>query len=121
MIDHNLVLDVLPSRTIDAFHEVAKSMVAAGSEKECLDAYINCRRECLDECLLGLLKLKEGSIKDLGNIPYQNDMIQKWIKASNIAFRIIFPSDKRLYDCVFFVLSFVADVCFMEICWKVTI
>ena len=75
VIDHNFVLDVLPSRTIDALHEVAKSMVAARSEKECLDAYINCRRECLDECLLGLLKLKEGSIKDLGNIPYQNDMI----------------------------------------------
>ncbi|KAK7276063.1 hypothetical protein RIF29_17195 [Crotalaria pallida] len=115
--DYDIVIDALPSGTINDLHEIAKRMVAGGFGKECSHVYSSCRREFLEESLsrLGLLKL---SIEEVHKMPWQalEDEIERWIKASNVALRILFPSERRLCDRVFFGFSSAADRSFMEVC-----
>ncbi|KAM1686299.1 hypothetical protein ACFX2K_034410 [Malus domestica] len=42
--DYDIVIDALPSGTINDLHEIAKRMVAAGFGKECSHVYRSCRR-----------------------------------------------------------------------------
>lgn len=120
--DYDIVIDALPSGTINDLHEIAKRMVAAGFGKECSHVYSTCRREFLEESIsrLGLQKL---SIDEVHKMPWQEleDEIERWIKATNVALRILFPSERRLCDRVFFGFSSAADLSFMEVCRGSTI
>ncbi|KAL8525806.1 hypothetical protein ACS0TY_015157 [Phlomoides rotata] len=120
--DYDIVIDALPSGTIADLHEIAKRMVAAGYLKECSHAYSTCRREFLEESFsrLGLQKL---SIDDVQKMQWTQleDEIEKWMKAINVALRILFPSERRLCDRVFLGLSSAADLSFMEVCRGSTI
>ncbi|KAK9989687.1 hypothetical protein SO802_029926 [Lithocarpus litseifolius] len=49
--DYNIIIDVLPSVTINDLHEIAKRMVAARFGKECSHVYSSFRREFLEESL----------------------------------------------------------------------
>ncbi|GLT26793.1 hypothetical protein SLA2020_018350 [Shorea laevis] len=115
--DYDIIIDALPSGTINDLHEIAKRMVAAGFGKECSHVYSTCRREFLDESLsrLGLQKL---SIEEVQKMPWQDleEEIERWIKAANVAIRIFFPSERRICDRVFFGFSSAADLSFMEVC-----
>ncbi|RDX70802.1 Exocyst complex component EXO70B1, partial [Mucuna pruriens] len=115
--DFDIVIDALPSGTINDLHEIAKRMVAGGFGKECSHVYSSCRREFLEESLsrLGLQKL---SIEEVHKMTWQDleDEIEKWIKASNVALKILFPSERRLCDRVFFGFASAADFSFMEVC-----
>lgn len=115
--DFDIVIDALPSGTINDLHEIAKRMVAGGFGKECSHVYSSCRREFLEESIsrLGLQKL---SIEEIHKITWQDleDEIEKWIKASNVALKILFPSERRLCDRVFFGFASAADFSFMEVC-----
>ncbi|KAI7984303.1 Exocyst complex component EXO70B1 [Camellia lanceoleosa] len=115
--DYDFVIDALPSGTISDLHEIAKRMVAAGYGKECSHAYSCCRRDFLEESLsrLGLQKL---SIEEVQKMPWSDleDEIDRWTKAANVALRILFPSERRLCDRVFFGFSTAADLSFMEVC-----
>ncbi|KAF2290264.1 hypothetical protein GH714_006691 [Hevea brasiliensis] len=119
---YDIVIDALPSGTINDLHEIAKRMVAAGFGKECSHVYSGCRREFLEESMsrLGMQKL---SIEEVQRMPWQDleDEIDKWIKAANVALRILFPSERRLCDRVFFGFSSAADLSFMEVCRGSTI
>ena len=119
--DHNLVLDALSSGIINDLHEAAKSTVAIGFQKEWSDAHSSCRRECLEGCILRLLQGDEVIIEDLEMLPSEEFLIRRWIKASNVALKILFPSERRLCDRVFLGLSSVADLCFTKICRDATI
>ncbi|XP_042476683.1 exocyst complex component EXO70B1 [Macadamia integrifolia] len=120
--DYDIVIDALPSGTINDLHEIAKRMVAAGFGKECSHVYSSCRRDFLEESLsrLGLRKL---SIQEVQKTTWSEleDEIERWIKAANVALRILFPSERRLCDRVFFGLSLAADLSFMEVCRGSTI
>ncbi|CAL0315602.1 unnamed protein product [Lupinus luteus] len=120
--DYDIVIDALPSGTISDLHEIAKRMVAGGFGKECSHVYSSCRREFLEESFsrLGLQKL---STEEVHKMPWQEleDEIERWIKASNVALRILFPSERRLCDRVFFGFSSAADLSFMEVCRGSTI
>ncbi|KAK3015674.1 hypothetical protein RJ639_007511 [Escallonia herrerae] len=115
--DYNIIIDALPSGTINDLHEIAKRMVAAGYGKECSHVYSSYRREFLEESMsrLGLQKL---SIDEVHKMPWSDleDDIERWIKAVNVALRILFPSECRLCDRVFFGFSSTADLSFMEVC-----
>ncbi|XP_054793780.1 exocyst complex component EXO70B1-like [Prosopis cineraria] len=115
--DYDVVVDALPSGTIQDLHEIAKRMAAAGFGKECAHVYSSCRREFVEESLsrLGLQKL---SIEDVHKMPWQEleDEIARWIKASNVCLRILFPSEQRICNRVFFGFSSASDISFMEIC-----
>jgi hypothetical protein len=120
--DYDVVIDALPSGTINDLHEIAKRMVAAGFGKECSHVYSSCRREFLEESLsrLGLQKLSNDEVVKM---PWSDleEEIERWVKASNVALRILFPSERRLCDRVFFGLSSAADLSFMEVCRGSTI
>lgn len=122
MKDYDLVLDLLPAGTTRDLNEIAKRMVVAGYGKECSHAYISCRREFMEESFsrLGMPKL---SIEEFQNMQWAQleDEIEKWIKAITVALRILFPSERRLCDRVFFGFSSAADISFMEICKDSTI
>ncbi|KAL2317418.1 hypothetical protein Fmac_031294 [Flemingia macrophylla] len=115
--DFDIVIDALPAGTINDLHEIAKRMVAGGFGKECSHVYSSCRREFLEESIsrLGLQKL---SIEEVHKMTWQDleDEIEKWIKASNVALKILFPSERRLCDRVFFGFASAADFSFMEVC-----
>ncbi|GMG98204.1 hypothetical protein Nepgr_000044 [Nepenthes gracilis] len=119
--DFNIVIDALPSGTISDLHEIAKRMVAAEYAKECSHVYSSSRREFLEESLsrLGLQKL---SIEEVQKMPWSDleEEVVRWTKAANVALRILFPSERRLCDRVFFGFS-AADRSFMEVCRGSTI
>ncbi|XP_027335853.1 exocyst complex component EXO70B1-like [Abrus precatorius] len=116
--DYDVVIDSLPPGTVNDLREIAKRMVAAGFGKECSHVYGVCRREFLEESMsrLGLQKL---SISEVHKMPWQEleDEIERWMKASKVALKILFPSERRLCDRVFSGLSSSsADLSFMEVC-----
>ncbi|KAF9592127.1 hypothetical protein IFM89_012556 [Coptis chinensis] len=115
--DYDIIIDALPSGTIADLHEISKRMVAAGFGKECAHVYSSCRREFLEESIsrLGLMKL---SIEEVQKMSWSKleDEIEKWVKAINVALRILFPSERRLCDRIFNNLTSAADLSFMEVC-----
>ncbi|KAI3760375.1 hypothetical protein L1987_50770 [Smallanthus sonchifolius] len=117
--DYNIIIDALPSGTINDLHEISKRMVAAGYGKECSLAYSLCRRDFLEESLSRLgfsgLQKSKAALRD------EDDEIEidKWIKAINMAVRVFYPSERRLCDRVFGYSSATAaaaDLSFMEAC-----
>ncbi|KAK1548926.1 hypothetical protein Q3G72_005622 [Acer saccharum] len=115
--EYNIVIDALPSGTINDLNEIVKRMVTAGFGKECSHMYSSCRREFLEESM-SRLRLQKLSIDEVHKMPWQEveEQIERWVKAANLALRILFPSERRLCDHVFFGLSSAADLSFMEVC-----
>ncbi|XP_004500325.1 exocyst complex component EXO70B1-like [Cicer arietinum] len=118
--NYDVVIDALPPSTVNDLREIARRMLAAGFGKECSHVYVSCRRQFLEESFsrLGLQKL---SISEVHKMQWQEleDEIERWIKASNVALKILFPSERRLCDRVFSGLSSsaaAADLSFMEVC-----
>ncbi|AES98872.1 exocyst subunit exo70 family protein [Medicago truncatula] len=69
-------------------------MVDSGFEKECYEIYNSYRKEWLEDLLINkLLALRK--------MEFQDYMIGRWIKTSKVALRILFPSERQLYDGVF--------------------
>ncbi|GAA0138578.1 membrane traffic protein [Lithospermum erythrorhizon] len=122
ILDYDIVIDSLPSGTINDLHEIARRMVAAGCGKECSHAFSASRRDFLEESLsrLGLHRL---SIDEVHKMQWSDleDEIEKWIKAINVTMRILFPSERRLCDRVFSGFNSAADLSFMEVCRASTI
>lgn len=120
--DYDIIIDALPAGTISDLHDIAKRMVAAGYGKECSHAYSTCRREFLEESLarLGIQKLSIDEVQKMQWTELE-DEIERWMKAMNVALRILFPSERRLCDRVFFGFSSAADLSFMEVCRGSTI
>jgi hypothetical protein len=118
--DPNFMIDALKPETIKGLEETAQVMVRAGFEKDFSDVYSSCRRECLEKCLMHIQKL---SIEDVRNIPWKDleGVIERWIKAFNVAVKILFPGERRLCDRIFFQFSSAAHFSFMEICRGSTI
>ena len=109
------VIEVLPAGTVNDLGEIAKRMVAAGFGKECARVYGNCRREFLEESFLRL-GFRNLSASEIQKMPWQDleDEIERWINASNVSLRILFPSERRLCDRVF--SGDFADLAFTESC-----
>ncbi|CAJ2652691.1 unnamed protein product [Trifolium pratense] len=118
----NLMIDALPPETIENLHKIAKLMVSAGFEKYFSDVYISCRRGSLDESL-SKLGFQKVSIEEVQNVSWGNfkQKIERWIKASNVAFKILFPTERRLCDRVFFGFSSAADLSFTGVCRESTL
>ncbi|XP_058758434.1 uncharacterized protein LOC131631685 isoform X2 [Vicia villosa] len=122
--DTNFMMDALKPETIKGLEETAKVMMSSGFEKDFSDVYIDCRRECLNECLMHrLFGLQKLSIEDIHNMPWNvlEAQIEKWIKTFNITLKILFPGERRICDRIFFGSSSAADFSFVEICRESTI
>lgn len=114
--NYDILIEALPAGIISDLHEIARRMVAAGYGKECSHAYSVCRREFLEESLsrLGLQKLSIDEVQKMQWTELE-DAIEKWVKAVNVALRILFPSERRLCDRVFFGFTSLSDLSFMEV------
>ncbi|XP_027333350.1 exocyst complex component EXO70B1-like [Abrus precatorius] len=118
-LDCNLVMDTLPLETIDNLHEKVKVMMEIGLEKKCSEVYSTCRRKRLEEGVIGnLLGLKVINVEEAHVEDY---MIRKWIKAFEVAIRILFPGERDLCYRVFYGFQSIADTCFTEVCRGTTI
>ncbi|XP_014503076.1 exocyst complex component EXO70B1-like [Vigna radiata var. radiata] len=96
--DDNMVVDSLSSGMINKLRENVQKMVSDGFLKECLHVYSNWRREFLKESLWALgLQVQELNEEDIN----KSEKIEMLIKAMNIAARILFPNEKRLFIRVF--------------------
>ncbi|XP_057953365.1 exocyst complex component EXO70B1-like [Malania oleifera] len=115
--DYDLVIDALPSGAINDLNEIARRMVVLGFSKECSHVYSSRRREFLEESL-SRLGVRQLSIEEVHKTAWSEleDEIERWIKTANVALRILFPSERRLCNRVFFGFSSAADLSFMEVC-----
>jgi len=115
--NYDVIIDALPSGIVNDLHEIAKRMVVSGYRKECLHVYGSCRREFLEESMsrLGLGKLSNEEVQRMQWNELEVE-IDKWIKAANVSLRILFPSERRLCDRVFYGFGSVNDSSFMEVC-----
>ncbi|TKY56538.1 Exocyst complex component EXO70B1 [Spatholobus suberectus] len=121
--DDNLVADVLPSEIINNLRETGRLMF----QNECINVYSSCRREFLKECLSKFgLQVEELNVEDVDKM----EKIESWIKALNIAVRILFPNERSLCNRVFRssyaadlgdLRSSAADISFGEVCSELTI
>ncbi|GAU13233.1 hypothetical protein TSUD_246030 [Trifolium subterraneum] len=108
--DHNFITDVLPHETINNLQKSAKLMVDAGFEKVCFEVYNSYRKEWLEDLLI-------NKLLRLGKMGFHDYVIGRWIKTSDISLRVLFPSERRLYNCVFSdSMSASSDVYFSELC-----
>ncbi|CAO2824860.1 unnamed protein product [Amaranthus hypochondriacus] len=115
--DFNIVIDALPSATINELHEIAKRMVEVDYGRECSHVCSACRREFLEESLsrLGLQKLSSDEVQKLP-WPELEDEIERWCKSAVFSLRILFPSERRLCDRIFSGYRSTSDFAFMEVC-----
>ncbi|XP_022637385.1 exocyst complex component EXO70B1-like [Vigna radiata var. radiata] len=111
--DDNMVVDSLPSGMISKLRESVQKMVSDGFEEECLHVYSNWRREFLKECLWASgLQDQELNGEDINN----SEKIEMLIKAMNIAARMLFPNEKRLFNRVFRGSILNGEFHFRELC-----
>ncbi|XP_045831162.1 exocyst complex component EXO70A3-like [Trifolium pratense] len=120
--DPDFMIMALSTETIDNLHKTAKLMVRAGLKCELSDVYTSSRREYLVESL-SRLGFKKLSIEDLQMLSWKEieDEIKRWIKASNVALKILLPAEHKLFDQVFFGFSSTADLSFMDVCRESTL
>jgi len=96
--DDNMVVDSLSPGMIINLRKSVQKMVADGFQKECLQVYSNWRREFLKETLWTLgLPDQELNSEDINKM----EKIESLIKAMNIAARIVFPNESRLFNRIF--------------------
>ncbi|PNY18125.1 exocyst complex component [Trifolium pratense] len=78
--------------------------------------------ECLVESL-SRLGFKKLSVEDLQMLSWKEieDEIERWIKASNLALKILLPAECKPCDCVFFGFFSTADLSFTDVCRESTL
>ncbi|WJX58438.1 hypothetical protein P8452_43893 [Trifolium repens] len=115
--DTNLMIMALPTKTMDNIQRIADLMVRSGFKMEFSDVYSSSRSECLIESLsrLGFEKL---SIEHLQMLSWKEieDETERWIKAITVAFKILFPVERKLCNRIYFGFVSTADLLFMDVC-----
>ncbi|KAK1271728.1 hypothetical protein QJS04_geneDACA005949 [Acorus gramineus] len=117
----SLTIDALPSGTVADLKTIADRMVSAGFWKEIAHVYSAARRDFL-EISASRLGLRPLTVEEVQGTPWQDleDETSRWVPAANLAFRVLFPSERRLVDRVFSSSSAAAasaaDLAFMESC-----
>lgn len=109
-------IDLLPSEAISDLRSIAERMIAAGYARECIQVYGSVRKSAVDASFrkLGIEKLSIGDIQRLQWEELETK-IRKWIKAAKVCIRILFASEKKLCEQIFYGLgSSTEDACFME-------
>lgn len=118
--DHNLVVDFcLPWGTMSDLYEIARRMSAAGYGKACALAYSVPRLASLREAISRLGFQHHWTTEEVHARPWPElaEEIRRWTHAARVAFRVLFPGERRLCDRVFpDALSDVADLAFADVC-----
>jgi hypothetical protein len=119
--DTNLMIMALPTKTMDNIQRIADLMVRSGFQRKFSDVYSSSRSECLIESL-SKLRFKKLSIEDLQMLSWKeiDDETERWIKATNVALKILFPVERKLCNRFYFGFSSTPDKLFMDVCREST-
>ncbi|KAJ6803666.1 putative exocyst complex component EXO70B1 [Iris pallida] len=110
---YDIVIDAIPPGSVSDLRSIAERVVAAGFSREIAQTYSASRRDFLDESL-SRLGVRRRTDEEVQSTPWNllEDEIQRWVRAANLSFRVLFPSERRLCDKIF--SRAVADLAFVE-------
>lgn len=109
------VVDLLHPHVIPHLKSIANLMFASNYGQEFCQAFINTRKEALDEYLV-ILKMEKFSIEDVLKMESKslNYEIKKWTWVMKIIVRVYLASEKRLCEQIFGDIGSVGTYCFTE-------
>ncbi|XP_078440842.1 exocyst complex component EXO70A1-like [Wolffia australiana] len=95
-------IDLLPDDAIEDARTVAERMTACGYSKECFQVHVSARKAAVDATLstLGVERISIGEVQRL-DWEVLEGKIRRWIRAAKVCIRVVFPSERRLWDLVF--------------------
>ncbi|XP_055804461.1 exocyst complex component EXO70E2-like [Solanum dulcamara] len=109
------IIELVHPDVIPDLRCIANLMFDSNYGRECSQAFINVRKDGLDDCLF-ILEVEKLSIEDVLKMEWNslNSKIRRWIRAMKIFVRIYLASEKWLSDQIFSELEAVGSVCFAE-------
>ncbi|XP_019185740.1 PREDICTED: exocyst complex component EXO70B1-like isoform X2 [Ipomoea nil] len=111
----DFIIELVHPDVIPDLKCIANLMFDSNYGRECSQAYINVRKDALDDCLF-ILEVEKLSIEDVQKMDWNtlNSKIRRWVRAFKIFVRIYLASEKWLGDQIFIELGSVSSVCFAE-------
>ncbi|OVA00809.1 Exocyst complex protein Exo70 [Macleaya cordata] len=111
------IIDLVHPDVIADLNRIVNAMFASHFDQECCQAYINIRKDALDECLFIILEVEKMSIEEVLKTDWSilTIKIKKWNRAMKIFMRVYLASEKRLCDQIFGEFGSVKPICFVEI------
>ncbi|KAJ8567129.1 hypothetical protein K7X08_019337 [Anisodus acutangulus] len=109
------IIELVHPDVIPDLRCIANLMFDSNYGRECSQAFINVRKDSLDDCLF-ILEVEKLSIEDVLKMEWNslNSKIRRWIRAMKIFVRVYLASEKWLSDQIFSELESVSSVCFAE-------
>ncbi|KAM3252992.1 hypothetical protein P3L10_007062 [Capsicum annuum] len=109
------IIELVHPDVIPDLRCIANLMFDSNYCRECSQAFINVRKDGLDDCLF-ILEVEKLSIEDVLKMEWSslNSKIRRWLRAMKIFVRIYLASEKWLSDQIFSELEAVSSVCFAE-------
>eukprot|EP01018_Ginkgo_biloba_P012251 Gb_18937 [translate_table: standard] len=107
---------LIPPRIIPQLHDLARRMVEAGHEQQCLKIYRDTRASVLEQSLrkLGVEKLTKDDVQKM-QWEVLEGKIGNWIHFMRIAVKLLFAGERKVCDQIFDDLDPLGDQCFAEV------
>lgn len=101
-ISEESLIDLVHPEILPDLRCIANLMCSSGYEHECSQAYVNLRRDALDECLF-IVEMEKHCIEDVLRMEWAtlNFKIKKWVRAVRVFVRVYLASEKWLSDQIF--------------------
>ncbi|XP_060189859.1 exocyst complex component EXO70E2-like [Lycium barbarum] len=109
------VVELVHPDVIPDLRCIANLMFNSNYSRECSQAFINVRKDALDDFLF-ILEVDKLSIDDVRKMEWNslNSKIRRWIRCMKIFVRVYLASEKCLSDLIFGELDSVGSLCFAE-------
>ncbi|KAG9140096.1 hypothetical protein Leryth_021130 [Lithospermum erythrorhizon] len=109
------IIELVHPTVIPDLKRIANLMFDLNYGRECSQAFINIRKDALDDCLY-VLEVEKLSIEDVLTMEWKtlNARIRRWIRAMKLFVRVYLASEKWLVDQIFGELESVGSFCFAE-------
>ncbi|RZS05518.1 hypothetical protein BHM03_00036043 [Ensete ventricosum] len=90
-------------------------MTTVGYDRECVQVYTDARKAAVDVCFRHL-RVEKLSISGVQRLEWDTleAKIRRWIRIARVCVRIIFASERRLYEHIFDGLGIANDAPFIE-------
>ncbi|OMO73249.1 Transcription factor TFIIB [Corchorus capsularis] len=109
------IIDLVHPDVIPDLKCIANLMFMSNYDHECCQAYVNVRKEALDDCLFNL-ELEKLSIEDVHKMEWGilSFKIKRWVRTINFLVRLYLASEKWLCNQIFADLGSTSLVYFVE-------
>ncbi|KAF9689807.1 hypothetical protein SADUNF_Sadunf01G0131000 [Salix dunnii] len=109
-------IHLIPQEAVADLQSIAKRMISAGYLRECIQVYGSVRKSAVDASFRRL-RIEKLSIGDIQRLEWEalETKIRRWIRAAKVCVRILFASEKKLCEDIFYGIgTAIDDACFME-------